>query len=229
MATTTAPTRTNRRQAPEGARPGVPRSPAGRRRRQLPLVVVGVVLVVGCALAFADASLRLGGGEEVLVAAQPVAAGQVVTAGDLRAARLSVGGGIATVPAGQESTVVGQPATVPLVAGSLLTRSDVGSGALVANGSDVVAVGLKPGAYPPDLAPGDRVQVVPVASSSGAGSGSSTAGSPVPATVVAVQPPSATSGSPAVFSLQVSKSDADEVASLAASGEAALVQIGVGG
>ena len=50
--------------------------------------------------------------------------------------------------------------------GSLLTSSEVGIAPPVGSGSDVVAVGLKAGAYPPDLAPGDRVQVVPVASSS---------------------------------------------------------------
>ena len=55
-----------------------------------------------------------------------------------------------------------------------------------------------------------------------------TSGSPVAATVVAVEPASADSGSPTVFSLLVSKGDADEVASLAAAGEASLVQVGAG-
>ena len=45
----------------------------------MPLVVVGVLLVVGCALGFADASLSLASHEDVLVVAQPLAAGQVLT------------------------------------------------------------------------------------------------------------------------------------------------------
>jgi hypothetical protein len=93
----------------------------------------------------------------------------------------------------------------------------------------VVAVGLKAGSYPPDLAPGDRVQVIPVtSSSSGSGTGTLTSGSPVGATVLAVEVASAESDNPTVFSLQVSTGDADEVASLAAAGEASLVEVGAG-
>ena len=86
MPITTTTTRTNGQRASNGARPA-PAALAAGRRRQVPLVVVGVLLVIGCALAFADASLHLGSREEVLVVAQPLAAGQVLTAGDLRAAQ----------------------------------------------------------------------------------------------------------------------------------------------
>lgn len=236
---TTAPSRSSGPAASVAARPAGVRASPGRRRRHLPLAVVGVLVVVGCALAFADVSLRLGHGAEVLVVAQPVPAGQVLTAGDLRAVKLSAPGGVASVPAGEEQAVVGQPAAVPLTPGSVLTRAEVGSGALVGAGSDVVAAALKAGAYPPDLAAGDKVQVVPVITSasgssvSGAGSTSSSAGptaqGPLPATVLAVQGPSATSGSPAVVSLVVARSDAAEVASLAAAGEVAIVEVGGGG
>jgi Flp pilus assembly protein CpaB len=185
-------------------------------------------LVLGCALAFTDASLHLGSREEVLVVAQPLAAGQVLTSGDLRAARVSTGSGLDVVLSGEEATIVGRRAAVPLVAGSLLTASEVGAAPPVGSGFDVVAVGLKAGAYPPELAPGDRVQVVPVASSSssGAGSASVTTGSPVGATVVSIAPAPSGSGAPTVFSLQVSKGDAHEVASLAAAGQASLVELG---
>jgi hypothetical protein len=236
MATTAAPTRSNGRTGVGAARP-VAERPSAARRRQLPLVVVGVLLVVGCALVFADISLRTGRGQEVLVVSEPVAAGQLVTAGDLRAVKLSATGGVASVPAGDEQAVVGQPAAVPLAAGSVLTRADVGASAGVGADFDVVAVALKPGAYPPDLAAGARVQVIPVASSSssssssssGPGSTAATGSGPVGATVLSVEAPSATSGSPAVVSLEVARSDADEVASLAASGEVALVEEGSGG
>ena len=229
MASTAAPTRTNGRRAPEGARAAGGRGPTSRRHRQLPLVVVGVLLVIGFALAFADASLHLGSREQVLVVAQPLAAGQVLTSGDLRAVRVSTGSGLQVVPAAEESSVVGRRVAVALVAGALLTSSEVGSAPPVGSGSDVVAVGLKAGGYPPDLAPGDRVQVVPVTSaSSGSGAGSVTSGSPVAATVLAVDAAPAGSGSPTVFSLQVSNTDADEVAALAAAGQASLVEVGSG-
>jgi SAF domain len=228
MATTAAGLRTDGQRAGERARPGPTRGP--RRHRQLPLVVVGVLLVLGCALAFVDASLHLGSREEVLVVAQPVAAGQVLTLGDLRAARVSTGSGLDVVLSGQETTVVGRRAAVPLVAGSLLTSSEVGSAPPVGSGSDVVAVGLKAGAYPPELAPGDRVQVVPVTSSASGGTSTAsvTTGSPVGATVLAIEAAPSGSGTPTVFSLQVSTSDADEVAALAAAGQATLVEVGAG-
>jgi hypothetical protein len=189
-------------------------------------MVVGVLLVIGGALAFADASLHLGSREEVLVVAEPLAAGQVITSSDLETVRVSTGSGLQVVPAGDEASVVGSSVAVPLVAGALLTRAEVGSTAPVASGSDVVAVGLKVGQYPPDLAPGDRVQVVPVTSPSS--SSLTPTGTPVSATVLAVDVASVASDSPTVFSLQVSRSDADEVAALAAANEASLIQVGSG-
>jgi Flp pilus assembly protein CpaB len=189
-------------------------------------MVVGVLLVIGGALAFADASLHLGSREEVLVVSEPLAAGQVITSNDLETVRVSTGSGLQVVLAGDEASVVGSSVAVPLVAGALLTRAEVGSTAPVASGSDVVAVGLKAGQYPPDLAPGDRVQVVPVTSPSS--SSLTPTGTPVSATVLAVDVASVASDTPTVFSLQVSRSDADGVAALAAANEASLIQVGSG-
>jgi hypothetical protein len=226
MTSMTAPTRTNGTKALSGAGPAGARARPAARRRQVPLVVVGVLLVIGGALAFADASLHLGSREEVLVVSEPLAAGQVITSSDLETVRVSTGTGLQVVPVGDEASVVGAAVAVPLVAGSLLTRAELGSTAPVASGSDVVAVGLKAGQYPPDLAPGDRVRVVPVTSPS---SSSLTAtGSPVSATVLAVDVASVESDSPTVFSLEVSTRDADEVAALAAANEASLIQVGSG-
>lgn len=138
---------------PAMSRPVVSQASGGPgRRRQMPLVVVGVLLVVGCALGFADASLSLASHEDVLAVAQP--------------------------------SVVGRPVAVALVAGALLVPGEIGTGSPAASGADVVAVALKAGLFPPDLAPGNRVQVA--------------------------------------------SSEADGVASLAAAGEASLVQLGAG-
>lgn len=232
MATTATAPRTNGQRAGEPARPGLGRG----RGRQLPLVVVGVLLVLGCALAFTDASLHLGSREEVLVVARPVSAGQILTGADLRVAKVSTGSGLEVVASGAEATVVGRRAAVPLVAGSLLAASEVGSTPPVGTGYDVVAVGLKSGAYPPDLAPGDRVLVVPVASdisaedadSPGSTTASAMAGAPVAATVLSVDAAPSGSDTPTVFSLRVSKGNAGEVASLAAASQASLVELGAG-
>jgi hypothetical protein len=50
----------------------------------------------------------------------------------------------------------------------------------------------------------------------------------VAATVLSVAAAPADSDTPTVFSLQVSTSDADEVAALAAAGQASLVEVGAG-
>jgi len=234
MVTMTATTQANGRAASEHARPAGLRPGGSKRHRQLPLVVIGVLLVIGGALAFADASLHLGSREQVLEITQPLAAGQVVQSSDLRTVRVSTGNGLSVILASEEPSVLGRPVSVPLVAGALLTPSEIGATAPVASGSDVVAVGLKAGQYPPDLAAGDRVQVVPVTSSSSspesvtgeAGSGS--AERPVSATVLAVDVAPADSDNPTVFSLQVSTASADKVAALASANQASLIQVGSG-
>jgi hypothetical protein len=227
MAQVATATRRNGQQPPDARR--TLSSRAFGRRRQLPLVAVGVLLVVGCSLVFVDAALHLGTREEVLAVAQPVAAGQVLTGADLRAVKVSTGSGIDVVAAGVEGSVVGRRAAVALLAGSLLTAAEVGPAPAVGAGFDVVAVGLKAGAYPPDLAPGDRVQVVPVpGASSGSVTGPVSAGSPVDATVLAVEGAPVGSGAPTVLSLAVAARDAGEVAALAAAGQASVVEIGAG-
>ena len=82
-------------------------SPVGRRR-QVPWIVAGVVLVVGCALAFGLASVRATGGEEVLAVAVPVPAGQALVTADLRVVRVSPAAGLQPVAAGAEATKIGR-------------------------------------------------------------------------------------------------------------------------
>jgi hypothetical protein len=62
-----------------------------RRRRRLPYLLLGVVLVVGCAAAGLLAGARVGSREPVLVLARAVTAGQVVSAADLREVRIWAG------------------------------------------------------------------------------------------------------------------------------------------
>ncbi len=208
---------------------GIPPFPAAaQRRRQVPWMVAGVLLVAGCALAFAVTSLHLQSGQQVLVISRSVAVGQVVTAGDLGVARMSVNTGLHPVAADEESSVLGRPIAVPLVAGTLLTASELGSSPAVSDDSDVVAVGLKAGQYPPSLGAGDRVRVVPVPGGSEvatAGGGKVTDITPVPATVLALDPAPEGSGTTAVASLAVSPRDATTVAQLAAADEVSLVQV----
>lgn len=196
-----------------------------QRRRQVPWIVAGVLLVVGCALAFGVASVRASHGEQVLAVARSVPAGQTVEAGDLQVVKVTPIAGLDPVRAASESNVVGRRAAVGLVAGTLLTASDVGAPSASTN-DDVVAVALKAGAYPPSLGPGGLVDVVPVVASSSSATGpvSAPSGS-IRALVVSIDSTQASSSADAVVSLQVDPGDSGEVAALAAAGEIALVEL----
>lgn len=217
------------------------------RRRQVPWMVGGVLLVLGCALAFGVASNRAQHPEDVLAVARPVAAGQLIEPGDLKVAQLSPSNAIDSLAVGTESSLLGRPAAVGLVPGGLLTPADIGAPPSSTN-SDVVAVALKAGTYPPSLGSGAHVEVVPVADSAastssgdesaGSGASSASVGSEpaifggnsvgvVPAVVEAVTAAPAASESTAVVTLQIAPNQATEVASLAASGQIALVEVPV--
>jgi hypothetical protein len=135
--------------------------------------------------------------------------------------------GVQPVLFSNEASVVGHPAAVGLVPGTLLTVAEIGLSSPGSASSDVVAMALKAGAYPPSLGPGESVEVVPVAGGSSSGSASPVTGQvdSVRAVVVGIETAPAGSSAAAVVSLQVSPSDASEVAALGAAGDAVLVEL----
>jgi Flp pilus assembly protein CpaB len=147
-------------------------SPAARplptRARRPGLIAAAVLLIVGFALTGGLLVSNAAGKTEVLVAAGPVPAGHVVTAGDLRA--VSVAGGVRAIPAADLSTVVGRTAAVALVGGQLLNRDMLTEAAVPGAGQAMVGLALGPGRLPADgLAPGDRVQAIAVPNAAAAG------------------------------------------------------------
>ena len=209
-------------------------APRRLRRRSVPLAVGGVVLVVVCALVFAEGWLAAGNRQPVLALAQPVAAGQVITAADLETVRVSAAGPVSLVPASRQAEVVGSTAAVSMPAGSLLAGSDIGTPPPV-KGQVRLGVALKPGAYPPDLAAGQDVDVLatPSSSASGSSSGSGSASAALPvgqAVVLSVSPASAAGGSgDTVVELQVPADAMPQVAAANAAGQVALATIPAGG
>ncbi len=199
------------------------------RRVHVPWVVAGVLLVVGCALAFAVASTRATTAKSVLVATQSLHAGTVLGPSDLRAVRLQGTAVGSFLPASAEASVLGRPLAVPLVAGAPLSTAEVGAPSGLGAGEAVVALALKAGQYPPALATGDQVAVVPTPTpgqSAVGGSGSaSTQSQLVTATVSAINTPPASSQAAVVVSLTLPEPDATGVAQLEAAGEATLVII----
>src|SRR6266571_6138058 len=77
-----------------------------RRRRSAPHMLLGAVLVVVCALAFAVAALRVDPRTDVLALAGPVPAGHVLTDADLTVVRIVPDPALGAVPQSQRSPVV---------------------------------------------------------------------------------------------------------------------------
>jgi hypothetical protein len=213
------------RPAPPAADGGL-RLATPRRPRSVPRVAVGVLLVVGCALAFAVASARLGDRRAVLVVTRAVAAGQVIDAGDLTVARVSADPALRPLPSSARAAVVGRPAAVPLLAGTLLTVAALGPPATLRPGEALVGVALKPGQYPPGLAAGARVLVAETGPDP---SGAVPAGGGQPltvaATVAGVADPATEVEGDTVVALVLPAAGAPRVAAAGASGRVVLVAV----
>jgi hypothetical protein len=132
---------------------------AARRRRRLPFVALGGLLVIVCVLGFAYAAVRLGDRVQVLAVIRPVAAGQAIAAADLTAVSAAENPQVPLVRAADAESIVGRTAVVPLLPGTLLTPSLLGEAAFPPSGKVTASVAVKPGQYPQGLAAGARVHV----------------------------------------------------------------------
>ncbi|MDQ3573309.1 MAG: SAF domain-containing protein [Actinomycetota bacterium] len=200
--------------------------PPGARQRQLPWVVVGIVCIVGGALAGGLWAASVSDRQPVLVMARAVSAGQPIRSPDLKVARVAGDGELRAIAAKDERTVVGQPAAVDLVAGTLLTRDHLVAGAGVGSSKAVVGLALKPGQLPSTkLGPGNQVQVVDTGTAPGTtGRANPTVlGTARVASVDNVQ--SDVAGETVVVSLTVERSEAPAVAAAGAAGRATLVLV----
>lgn len=218
------------------ARAGDGRGPAGvavrAGRRSGPLAAAGVLLVAGCALAFALAWLRAGDRVPVLALSRTVSAGQVIMAGDLTVVRVSAQGQVVLVPAAQQAAIAGHTAAATLPAGSLLSRGDIGT-APPGPGQALVGVAVKAGQFPPDLAAGDTVDVLatPAGSATSASPQASGVQAALPAgraVVVSVTGQQDTPGS-AVVELRLAQDAMPQVAAVAAAGQIDLATVAAGG
>jgi SAF domain len=159
---------------------------AARRRRRMPFIALGGLLVVVCVLAYAYGAVRLGDRIQVLAVARPVAAGQVFTAAHLRQVSAARDPNVPLMPAALASQVVGRTAVVPLLPGTLLTPAVVGDAAFPPVGTVTASVAVKPGQYPQGLAAGARVAVYVAANLSANGGQAGPSGSTPPARLQAV-------------------------------------------
>jgi len=130
-----------------------------RRRRRLPYLTVGSVLVIACVLGFAWTSVQLGDRISVLAVAEPVAAGQPISAADLTEVSAVEAPGLAWIAASHAEEVIGRTAAVPLVPGTLLTDALLGEPRFPPRGQTMASVALKAGQFPRGTSNGARVTV----------------------------------------------------------------------
>jgi hypothetical protein len=148
-------------------------------------------------------------------------------------ADVSLDPAVASIPASQESSVVGKRAAMQLAPGALLARADVTNAPLQPAGTSVVGVQLKPGQLPAGrLSVGEQVELVYTPSSAqsalSTGSASSTQlPTTVAATIVNVGAVD-TQGNETV-DVAVTATLAPGLAAQAATGDIALIAVSAGG
>jgi hypothetical protein len=132
--------------------------PGGGRQRRWSLALLAVLLTVGSALAFVVLWLNAGERHPVLAVARPVEAGTPLTADDIKVVRISTDPGITPLSSSLRDEVIGQPAAVDLLPGSLLVPDSVGTGEVLDDNTQVVAIPINSSRVP-DLERGDHVTV----------------------------------------------------------------------
>ena len=194
-----------------GALPGI-----AQARRSMPMALMGLLsVVIGAVVA---GGLFLGGDarQAVLVVARPVAAGQVIAAGDLAVAEASLSGAEA-LPASERAEVVGKTAAVGLVPGAVLAPSQLGARSGLGRGEAVVGLAVKAGQAPAGLRAGTRVRVVDTGGNAGV-----PPAAVVSSSAVVTDVDTSDTGT-VVASLRVAEGDAVAVAAAGAAGRASLV------
>jgi flagella basal body P-ring formation protein FlgA len=131
----------------------MPQVSLGPRRRAW-LLVAGQLAMLVCAMAFSLVHLGADARVPALAAARPLAAGQTITVDDLQVVRIVPDAGMALLPAGEASRVVGSSVAVPVAAGTLLSEAQLGPAQWPPEGQAVAALPFKPGRLPAGLAAG---------------------------------------------------------------------------
>jgi hypothetical protein len=140
-------------------------APARRARSsrtvRVPELVVGLLLVAGCALAALLLQRSDSAGTTVVVAARPVARGSVITAADLTGSVL-VGDTSMLISGTDAQLLLGQVAAVDISLGMPLNNSMLTTAGALGPDEALTSVALQAGRLPPDLTPNDVVRVVVV-------------------------------------------------------------------
>lgn len=195
--------------------------PSAAARRSYPVLAAGLLAALLGALLFTTMASGFDDRRSVLAVTRPVAAGDVLSADDLRTIKVTAGGGAGLVAAEDMDRIVGRTAAVALVPGGILAPGQLGSASGLEDGQAAVGLLLEPGRFPPGLRPGDRVAIVSAPTGP-----LPTAGEPVRLGTGVIEEVAAAAGTSAVTTrLRVGAEDSDLVAAEGAARRVTLVLI----
>lgn len=216
---------------PDLTPPAAPRPDAVqlRARRSPRLIALGVLLVALGGLGAAYLFTLNTNQHSVVVMAENVRRGEVVETGDLAVVEVPADLGVATLPADQLTSLVGQQALTDLPRGAFPGASHVGDDPLPP-GESLVGLRLPLGKLPAtDIARGTAVRVVGLAPTA---VNAQAAAQEAPAVEIAVEATTASipllldDGATYAVDVRVADESADLVARLSAADEVALIVVG---
>lgn len=210
--------------APTKATTTTPQAPAAlgpvKTRRRPVLIIASVAALLLSAMGGVWLWTSATSSMEVVVAKVTVPRGAVIAASDLMVARVSLDPAVASIPASQASTVVGQRAALDIAAGGLLTPAVIAPEIVPAKGQTVVGLALGNGMMPAiPLKTGDDVRVVQTPGAQG----QIGEVSPVTVTAKVVAVTRSENGESALVDLLVGADAAPDLAARAATGKVAVV------
>ena len=201
--------------------------PDGHRKRRMPEMAGGLLLVVVCALGALWWQTSSTERQPVLALRNPIERGDLVQLDDLQIVSIDTDQAIAVLADTEAAQVVGRVARTDLAAGTLVTPDQFSSSSTLGVDDGVVGLALDPGQFPSlSLAPGDAVSVVltPSPSDPRAFDEQQTANVLVDrATVVEVSQLGVQGG--LFVSLQVDEANAGRIATAAATNRVRLIQV----
>lgn len=203
-----------------------------RPRRDRRLLIVGVLVVLLGGILGATAARMITAQTDVLTLTRDVPAGNVLTSQDLSVVAINTDSRVTSIPASERSAVVGKTVQAPLVAGSVLTWRELGTGSGFTAGDAIVSLPLGEGRLPArGLRPGQTVLLVTTPTANGTPSSSASPTDSIRSGVVAtVTEVGATNPgtSVTVVDVTVGVQTGAELAQLAATGNLSLLLLPAG-
>jgi len=133
--------------------------PTTKRSFRLPEVVLGVLLVAGCALGAVLWQRSADSTTTVVVASRAIARGSIIGPDDLRGAQ--VGGETSAMIAGESAhALLGKVALIDIAANVPMSLSLLSDTQPLGADEALSSMALKGGDYPPDLAADDHVRIL---------------------------------------------------------------------